>query len=79
MLFQVLAQAFGLLLAPLRTGGIATRVGQPDEAVQRVMQEEPEPHTFTALLVADAVHAVVPVAAAHQRQTALAEQPATAL
>ncbi|MNV23964.1 hypothetical protein D3C71_1150050 [compost metagenome] len=79
MLFQVLAQAFGLLLAPLRTRCIAMRVGQPDEAAERVMQEEAKPHAFTALLVADAVHAVVPIPAAHQWQAALAEQAATAL
>ena len=52
--------------------------GQPAKRVQHVVQEEAEPDAFALPLLADAVHAVVPVAGAHQRQAVLAEQSAAA-
>ena len=40
---------------------------------QHVVEEEGEPDAFAAAVFADQVHAVVPIAAAHQRQAVFAE------
>jgi hypothetical protein len=44
------------------------------ELREHVEQEERQPHAFAAAVLADQVHAVVPVAAAHQRQAVLAKR-----
>src|SRR3546814_5299047 len=55
------------------------------EAVEHVVQEEPEPDALAAAALPHPVHAVVPVAGADQRQAASAEpvqrtlQPAPAV
>ena len=46
------------------------------EGVQRGVQEPAEPDAFAAAVFADAIHAVVPVAGADQRQAVL--RPCTA-
>jgi hypothetical protein len=43
------------------------------ELREHVKQEERQPHALASALLADEVHAVVPVAAAHQRQAVLAK------
>src|SRR5690606_24741087 len=47
---------------------VALRLGDGGEVAQRTEQEPAEPHALTLALFADAVHAVVPVAAEDQRQ-----------
>src|SRR5436190_1545203 len=46
------------------------------EALEHLGEEEAEPDALAAAAVADQVHAVVPVAAAHQRQAVDAEAQA---
>jgi hypothetical protein len=57
-------------------GSIAAQARHLGEARQYLVQEEAEPDALAAALDADPVHAVVPVAGAHQRQTVLAEPQA---
>ena len=40
---------------------------------QHVVEEERQPDAFAAALLADQVHAIVPIAATHQRQAVIAE------
>ena len=49
-------------------GGVAAAVGQRGEVGEDTEEEEAEPDAFAAAFVANAVHAVVPVAAAHEGQ-----------
>ena len=55
---------------------LAALLGDRREAPDEIAQEPGEPHRFAAALVADAVHAVVPVAGAHQRQAVRADAEA---
>ena len=64
------AQSAGFGQAGFGVGGVAAVPGQPGEGAQHVMQEEGEPDAFALAFAADAVHAVVPVAAFHQGQPA---------
>ncbi len=57
-------------------GGVAAAAGKLGELRQHVVQEEREPDAFALAVLADQVHAVVPVAAAHQRQAVGAETQA---
>ena len=58
----------GLLAAAGGQRAVATAFADRDEVGEHRVDEEAEPHAFAAALGADAVHAVVPVAATHQRQ-----------
>src|SRR6476659_1649905 len=51
-----------------RRGGIMTVIAQLPEVIQDLEEEEAEPRAFAAPFVADAIHAVVPVADADQWQ-----------
>ena len=53
---------------------VAARLGERREALDHAAQEPGEPDRFAAAFVADAVHAVVPVAGAHQRQAVRADR-----
>ena len=66
----------GLGLAALGEGGVAAQRGQLGELRQHVVEEEAQPDAFALALLADQVHAVVPVAGAHQRQAVRAEAQA---
>src|SRR5262249_20372695 len=55
---------------------IAAPLGQLGEAPQAHHLEPGDPHTLALATGADLVHAVVPVAAAHERQAVLAQLPA---
>ena len=61
-------------LVPVAEREIGALAGIADrgEVGQHADEEPSEPHALAAAFVADAVHAVVPVAAAHQRQPVLA-------
>jgi hypothetical protein len=52
---------------------VAPLVAQFGKVLEHRQQEPAEPDAFTAAFRADAVHAVVPVAAAHERQSVSAE------
>src|ERR1700735_95094 len=52
---------------------LTPRVGKAGEGPERHMQKPAEPHALALPAFADAVHAVVPVARAHQRQPMSAE------
>ncbi len=60
----------------LGTLPISARLADRREARQDVAEEPREPHALALALVADPVHAVVPVAAADQRQPVHAGRPA---
>ncbi len=73
MLLEVAAQRGALRLAPLRERAVAARARDLGESLEHGAQEEAQPDALAAALDADAVHAVVPVARAHQRQAVRAE------
>ena len=63
----------------VRPGDTLFTAGQRDfaETLQRIEQEEAQPHAFAAALPADAAESVVPIAAANERQAVRAgRQPA---
>ncbi|MNM49875.1 hypothetical protein D3C81_608920 [compost metagenome] len=68
MLFQVFGQGGRLLAALQGEGAVAVAQGEAGERPQYLVTEETQPHAFAKALFADAVHAVIPVPAAHQRQ-----------
>ena len=55
---------------------VAALPRQFGELREHVKQEERQPHALASAVLADEIHAVVPVAAAHQRQAVLAEAQA---
>ena len=57
-------------------GGVAAPAGQFDELRQHLVEEEPEPDALALAVLADQVHAVIPVAAADQRQAVSPEAQA---
>ena len=57
-----------MLLPGLGALGVALRLGDRREVAERLQQEPAEPDALALALLADAVHAVVPVAAEDQRQ-----------
>ncbi|MNE00643.1 hypothetical protein D3C80_930580 [compost metagenome] len=66
--FQFFGECGGLGGATQRKGAVALAQGDAAECPQHLMAKEAQPHAFALPLFADPVHAVVPVAAAHQRQ-----------
>ena len=73
MQLDVFLQLAGVAEAAIGKGQVAARAGQPGKLRQHVVEEERQPDAFAAPRVPHAVHAVVPVAAPHQRQSVLAE------
>ena len=59
--------------ATVGKGDVVARARQFGKLGEHVVEEERQPDAFAAALFAHQVHAVVPVAAAHQRQTVFAE------
>ena len=76
MLFEALAQPLRLTLAALDEWLIAAQARHLGKAHQHLVEEEAEPDALAPALVSNPVHAVVPVAGAHQRQAMLAEPQA---
>ena len=59
-----------------RARRVAARIGQICEGVKRGVQHPAKPDAFALAACADTVHAVVPVAAADQRQAVAADRQA---
>ena len=76
MLLDILAQLCRLLLAELDESRVAMQLCNGFELHEHVMEEKTEPDAFAFTLRADFVHAVVPVAGAHQRQAVFAKAQA---
>ena len=68
VLLQCSPQRLGSLPAPGRPRGVAALLGQAGELAQGRQHEPAVPDALALALGADLVHAVVPVAGAHQRQ-----------
>ncbi len=64
---DVAAQLRRLLGAEIGNNGVMTPPRQTGKQLQVLVQEPRQPHALALALVADQIHAVVPVAAAHQR------------
>jgi hypothetical protein len=73
---EIAAQLRLRLVASLRERGIAPCACELGELPQDRAKEEPQPHAFARALDADEVHAVVPVARAHERQATRPEAQA---
>ena len=73
VLFNVRAQLFGLFLAKFCEGRITASRGQRSKMFEHVVEKKSQPHAFAFAVLADHVHAVVPIAAADQRQPMFAE------
>ena len=72
MLFQRGLELEHFVFAALCERFVRTPTRHFGEACQHLAGEEAQPDAFAAAGLADAVHAVVPVAAAHQGQAMLA-------
>ena len=66
MLLDVVLQLLRLSDAIIGKSNILSRTRQFGKLGEHVKKEESQPHTFAAPLFAHPVHAVIPVAAAHQ-------------
>ena len=62
------AQGVGMGLPGPHPGRLLARRGDRDEGGERCVQEPAQPDALALARLADAIHAVVPVAGAHQRQ-----------
>ena len=76
ILLDPLVQLCGFRLATLRERKIVTQPRHLGEFAEDVTEEESEPHAFALAMLADEIHAVVPVAAADERQSMRAESQA---
>eukprot|EP00825_Cyclidium_porcatum_P015593 TRINITY_DN18937_c0_g2_i1.p2 TRINITY_DN18937_c0_g2~~TRINITY_DN18937_c0_g2_i1.p2 ORF type:complete len:499 (+),score=45.42 TRINITY_DN18937_c0_g2_i1:295-1791(+) len=76
MSLDVLAQLGGLGQAALGKERVAAGARQPGKLGQHIVEEEGQPDTLAAPEVADQVHAVIPVAPAHERQAVRAKTEA---
>src|SRR5262249_31409391 len=76
VLLDRVAQPFGLGQPAVRPLGIAAGTGQIGKGTQTGDQEPADPDALALATGADAVHAVVPVAGAHQRQAVRTEAQA---
>src|SRR6185436_14293815 len=68
-LFERDRQPVQLAAEPRRPRRVSLALGQHRELPEDLGEEPPQPHALATALVADAVHAVVPVADSDQRQT----------
>ena len=66
MLLDVPAQVIRLCLAPFSKGQIAAPAGNLGELPEHIIQEKAQPDAFAFPLGAHHIHAVVPVAGAHE-------------
>ena len=57
----------------LRKSFVAVQSGQNGKLFQHVVKKKRQPDAFAFSFFADEIHTVVPIAAAHQRQTVFAE------
>ena len=73
VLLDVLLQLLRLREAAFGKGDVLPRARQLGELREHIVKEKGQPDTFAAALFADQVHAVVPIAAADQRQAVFAE------
>ena len=73
MLLDILAQLRRFRLTAFRERHIAARCAPLSELHEHVVKEEAQPDAFAFAMLADQIHAVVPVAGAHQRQAVLAD------
>ena len=71
MLFNVLLEAPGFCQAAFGKGGVLAGLRQRGKLHQDIKQEEGQPDTLPASVLAHKVHAIIPVAASHQRQAVL--------
>ncbi|MNR16140.1 hypothetical protein D3C85_1327160 [compost metagenome] len=62
---RAVAAAFGKCVIPVQASGHR-------KLLQHLIAEEAQPDTFTCTQMADAIHAVIPVTGAHQRQSVMA-------
>ena len=74
--FDVGGQLDRLGAAQFGKRGVAAQAGHGREILQHLVQEEGQPHAFTLAVLADLVHAIVPVAGTDQRQAPFAEAQA---
>ena len=83
MRFQRVAQLAGVAEPPRGEREFAARLRQRSKGIERGVQEPAQPHALAAAMFAHAIHAVVPVARADERQAVHAEigavQPAAAM
>ena len=76
VLLEALAQPGALALAARGEGGVAARTRERAELPQHFAQEEAQPDALALAAHPHQIHAVVPVAGAHQRQAVRAEAQA---
>jgi hypothetical protein len=72
-------RSFAASASQRSANGASPRLRDSRETAQHRVQEEPEPDALALAFDADAVHAVVPVAGAHQRQAVRAEAQAVTI
>ena len=71
--FDVASQPTGLDGVFFNDRRVATLAGKAHELRQHIVEEKGEPDAFASAVLTDEVHAVIPVAAAHQGQAVAAE------
>ena len=76
MSFDVAAQQRRLLGAEVGKSGLIAPPRQTGKKLQVLVQEPRQPNALALAVAADQIHAVIPVAAAHQRQLMLAKTQA---
>ena len=62
-----------MMSIPIRSLAIASLLGDAGERAQQRYEKPTKPDAFTLAAGAHEIHAVIPVAGAHQQQAALAE------
>ena len=73
VLFNLLAQGIGPFAAFAGKGFVPFSFGKDGKAFQHVIEEKGKPDTLAFAMFADQIHAVVPIAATHQRETMFAK------
>ena len=73
---MLLSQLHRFRLATVRERRVAAQARDFGEFSQHVTEEKAEPYAFAFAVPADQIHAVVPVAGTHQRQSVRAESQA---
>src|ERR1051325_4653148 len=72
-LFECFAEVFHVLVIAIAAHLLFARLDVRCERTERGVEKPTEPNTLALASLADAIHTVVPVAAAHQRQTVFAD------
>ncbi len=73
VLLNISPQSAGFDRVPVREHHVAAPPRQVGELREHMKQEERQPHALAPALLADKVHAVIPVAAPHERQSVAAK------